>query len=886
MDDGIAPMVVSIFNSICKCVSLKRQHGTHSLGCNVLRNIMRQTTAKYLRDEASLQWNYHPAVSDASVFTSVFYDVISDGLVYMDVGPVNKGTYLAISHIWHDTGVTGLPKHRLFIRGLQFARVHSDLARRLGVRLIWLDLISIDQTSDFAIRDATYAMSYIFAFSKHTVVSVESELQVESWMGSTWTVQEAVYSEDLVVYYRETGMLIEKPELGPDYIKLRAGALTCSEAVDLLKARKGGWELDKLYALRHCIPHLRYAPCVYDRSAEQVVANIMRMTDGDSLVGSGLEQLAAGSCFMTSSSRKGSFKWVVPGLGAFLGTNNLLISSNCIRKLTWAEHADCVMIVGLYQEFTTSGEKLLFYYHRLAEWHNRSLAEIWIDDPPNTVERAKCIKASLPHDSLRRAVEGVLKALSGEEVCDSWAIDSGYESRLIIELAGLGVEYLVTQQPLKVMLETLGKVVTAMMSVMREAEMTQLTTYITTAGGFRCQVVPEGARLAPELPEPGTIISLGEFGCSYERQTEMVWRQYDVVSPGRLHRSREAASNQVTHTVLMESCKDYSQSDYGALILHSLDALIRVPQWLGADSRRKCNEVNRSAQNAGPISLAQEADKVVDVLKLSLGAKYGQEPALAILSAVDSRHSNDPLGVTWEVIHSLGYVPEKLAEDCGRDRFTVEDVENHEAYDICMSLHTGDDGVEQVEMYVAVCELYDSVEMAVSNISVSDILKKRARAEVNKSASSNRVDVHVEIVQTTEHTHEDDLWEQDVDGKPENKDDAHCRALEQTRHLAECQVKACGSLVRREGNGQRRSRFINNTHYKKARRSTLTVTTGHVDAYRPVLGCASADESSREIIRGIRCQKLIRLKLHRYGIPRKKYLQKPKESEAATTTDG
>ncbi|KAJ3349092.1 hypothetical protein HDU83_000785 [Entophlyctis luteolus] len=56
----------------------------------------------------------------------------------------------------------------------------------------WLDMISVDQTNDFVIRDATYVMSYVYHTAALTVVlhSTTNGTDFNEWESRVWTIQE------------------------------------------------------------------------------------------------------------------------------------------------------------------------------------------------------------------------------------------------------------------------------------------------------------------------------------------------------------------------------------------------------------------------------------------------------------------------------------------------------------------------------------------------------------------------------------------------------------------------------------------------------------------------------------------------------------------------
>lgn len=204
-----------------------------------------------------------------------------------------KDYLVAISHVWNDSGIKVCPRNnesdnchikqcvganlllsKVFDAIFKHITNNVDYDHMIDV-LIWCDVISIDQKSDFAIRDATYTMSYVYYHCDMTYTICTKINSINLWMNSVWTVQETIYSKRLFSISLIDNTIV-RIDIGNKQIEHIKSLDNARGAIKELSKRCGGWPQDKLYALRHLIPKLRSMPCQYDRSFEEIVTNIIR----------------------------------------------------------------------------------------------------------------------------------------------------------------------------------------------------------------------------------------------------------------------------------------------------------------------------------------------------------------------------------------------------------------------------------------------------------------------------------------------------------------------------------------------------------------------------------------------------------------------------------
>ncbi|KAJ3105664.1 hypothetical protein HDU96_008464 [Phlyctochytrium bullatum] len=210
---------------------------------------------------------------------------------YTFVGPRLRKGYLALSHLW---------KHNIFPelrRGLIdtmteadwttfYSKVKSicaEISALSGLEsseigYIWLDEACVDQSDKEAIRSATYIMSYVYEWAKATVVclpGLNPEEEMQQWLSSTWTMQELLYSRHILVHFSALGLgssTGSSERANADAKRFRGmHEKDVAGLVAEMHSRKGGWPLDKVYAIRHIFKGLNDLPVTYDRDIKDVL---------------------------------------------------------------------------------------------------------------------------------------------------------------------------------------------------------------------------------------------------------------------------------------------------------------------------------------------------------------------------------------------------------------------------------------------------------------------------------------------------------------------------------------------------------------------------------------------------------------------------------------
>ncbi|KAJ3113066.1 hypothetical protein HK100_002102 [Physocladia obscura] len=71
-------------------------------------------------------------------------------------------------------------------------QIMTYVAKKDGLEWFWMDMISVDQTNKFVIRDSTYVMSYVYHTAALTVVlhSTTDGANFKEWESRVWTIQE------------------------------------------------------------------------------------------------------------------------------------------------------------------------------------------------------------------------------------------------------------------------------------------------------------------------------------------------------------------------------------------------------------------------------------------------------------------------------------------------------------------------------------------------------------------------------------------------------------------------------------------------------------------------------------------------------------------------
>lgn len=192
--------------------------------------------------------------------------------------------YIAVSHIWSDSGliddiagfhdVEVIKLFKKMINKRMYSRGLGEIITRKTK--FWLDIISIDQSDDFAVRDATYIMSYVYWWASETIILSTNDNSIARWLSSVWTVQECVYSKCIVVFdIKKERVRVVLNQHAIEIERIRAISHV-SDAIKEVNKRVGGWPQDKIYAIRHLIPGMALMPCVYNLSPRQIIINLIR----------------------------------------------------------------------------------------------------------------------------------------------------------------------------------------------------------------------------------------------------------------------------------------------------------------------------------------------------------------------------------------------------------------------------------------------------------------------------------------------------------------------------------------------------------------------------------------------------------------------------------
>lgn len=226
---------------------------------------------------------------DSDTFTSVVWSCNQNKIIRVKMCDKIADYMIAVSHVWSDSSF-GCKKSECGVKCddvnekifSYFQEIHNLMKSQRWFDenkdvLVWLDVMSIDQKNAFAIRDATYSMSYVYFYADITFVyKGDQRDSLEKWFKSVWTVQETIYSKRLVV--SEKGYLRRIRDVRINDIRMIDST---AEAIAELRRREGGMSQDKLYALRHLIPGLKNMPCLYDRTIEEIKFNIIGRYDFD-----------------------------------------------------------------------------------------------------------------------------------------------------------------------------------------------------------------------------------------------------------------------------------------------------------------------------------------------------------------------------------------------------------------------------------------------------------------------------------------------------------------------------------------------------------------------------------------------------------------------------
>ncbi|KAJ3125315.1 hypothetical protein HK098_000379 [Nowakowskiella sp. JEL0407] len=210
-----------------------------------------------------------------------------------EVGFGHAPAYVAISHVWNDSrlGFNGNWENETE-RLLEIYARMFDAATLVGVDLVWFDSCSVNQSDNFAIRDATYAMSFVYAYATATVALVCDLGDADRrpmWMNKIWTLQEATYTRKLYVMRIDAERSVSPTSFHDRWMlvleKLSAKVVPKEYILEELKHRTGGWHLDGVYAVRHLVGGLKNIPCTYDLSIDSLMRKLLARSAGDDAVG-------------------------------------------------------------------------------------------------------------------------------------------------------------------------------------------------------------------------------------------------------------------------------------------------------------------------------------------------------------------------------------------------------------------------------------------------------------------------------------------------------------------------------------------------------------------------------------------------------------------------
>ncbi|KAJ3313710.1 hypothetical protein HDU76_002586 [Blyttiomyces sp. JEL0837] len=129
--------------------------------------------------------------------------------------------------------------------------------------LIWLDIVSVDQSNFFSVRDATYAMSIAYHIADMTIVMLdEDDNDGARWLSRRWTLQELELAHSIILI-RSDG---EEAKNLPAVAKAREmmGKHKLYSALCESSKRESRYPHDLVYSVRGLVPALFELPVVYD----------------------------------------------------------------------------------------------------------------------------------------------------------------------------------------------------------------------------------------------------------------------------------------------------------------------------------------------------------------------------------------------------------------------------------------------------------------------------------------------------------------------------------------------------------------------------------------------------------------------------------------------
>ncbi|KAJ3112181.1 hypothetical protein HDU96_004849 [Phlyctochytrium bullatum] len=251
----------------------------------------RAREAYFYREKLEPKW------TDEKYQPVFLYNVETRALEYTFIGPRLGVRYVALSHLWRHNVFPELLKGDIASMTRADRDTFSEKCKAVikevdpSVTHVWVDQLCVDQQDKEAIRAATYVMSYVYEWAESTVVclpGVQPEEELQQWLSSTWTMQELLYSSRIEVYLLQRNnadaVSDHLEEIAMKEVERCRDMRTNKDKliVEMLR-RKGGWPLDKLYAVRHTVDGLRSLPCTYDRD----VADLLYLLSEDGLVQAG-----------------------------------------------------------------------------------------------------------------------------------------------------------------------------------------------------------------------------------------------------------------------------------------------------------------------------------------------------------------------------------------------------------------------------------------------------------------------------------------------------------------------------------------------------------------------------------------------------------------------
>ncbi|KAJ3043114.1 hypothetical protein HDV00_005728 [Rhizophlyctis rosea] len=162
---------------------------------------------------------------------------------------------------------------QLLPRGVERVQKAADCVLALAnpaTTHLWIDILCVDQSNKFAIRDSTYAMCKVYVAAKVTVViggGDRGKLLEAGWMTRRWSIQEAILSNRLVFEgeheLMESGAVMETVQGSIDGLRWGRNWMLW-KALTLSASRKSYYQQDLVYFSKGLVKCLDSLPAVYD----------------------------------------------------------------------------------------------------------------------------------------------------------------------------------------------------------------------------------------------------------------------------------------------------------------------------------------------------------------------------------------------------------------------------------------------------------------------------------------------------------------------------------------------------------------------------------------------------------------------------------------------